>query len=391
MFGYKKIFLYGCFLMLGASILLSLFAAYPLLLIGRLLMGIGGGMVVAVGPAIIGLSFTPQEKGKALGWQAVLTYTGQAFTPVFGGFIGERWGWQALFYLNIPIVLILLLGGYLLIPKQRKGVRVPFDMYGAIFFLVVISSFVLLLDGVEVQAMQMAALAVLFISSLGLFIWWEIRQDHPIINLKLLKIPSVSYGAIGVLSNYICFSIVLFLTPYYFTDIVKISPTLIGATTAILPVMLMIVSPLAGTLSDKIGAAVPMISGMSLIAVSLFMFSWLNPAIPFCFFALAMILFGLGMGLFISPNNAAILNGAPKEVQGVVSGIIATARYTGWILGVSLGGTLFSWLRGHGDYLTAFHTVMIVGIVVALLGMWASRKMTASKIVHVKSLSNDAK
>ncbi|MCL6593805.1 MAG: MFS transporter, partial [Alicyclobacillus sp.] len=166
--------------------------------------------------------------------------------------------------------------------------------------------------------------------------------------------------------------------PYFFAQVMHLPANQAGFYLVAVPVWMIVLSPLAGTIADKRGSRLPTAAGMSSILLGSVLLGSVPAAAPVVWVLAALVLVGCGLGLFIAPNNSAILNGTPASVQGVTSGVIATGRYTGFLLGISLAGTGFTWLQ-HGAfgwgglaYLQAFHVVMGCTAVVALLGLMAS-------------------
>ncbi|MCL6592505.1 MAG: MFS transporter, partial [Alicyclobacillus sp.] len=144
--GHRNVFFAGGLLMLAANVVMTLSKVYLWLVAGRFFMGLAASLIAASGPALISLTFPPQEKGRALGWQSVLTYTGQSAAPVLGGWLGTRWGWHAFFLVNIPVILAVLAAGVAVLPKPAGRRKVRFDGVGSAWLMVAMLAFVLAAD-----------------------------------------------------------------------------------------------------------------------------------------------------------------------------------------------------------------------------------------------------
>jgi MFS family permease len=162
------------------------------------------------------------------------------------------------------------------------------------------------------------------------------------LDLSLFRSRVFSLSVLSAVINYICLYTILFLMPFYLINGRLLNSANAGLLLTAQPIVMAVVAPISGTLSDRIGARLPGMLGMALLALGLFLLSKMGPvtALPEVVFALSLL--GLGTGIFISPNNSALLGAAPRQRQGVASGMLATARTFGMVLGVGFAGAVFT-------------------------------------------------
>jgi MFS family permease len=178
--------------------------------------------------------------------------------------------------------------------------------------------------------------------------------------------------------NYICVYSIIFLMPFYLIQGRGMTPSQAGLLLTAQPIVMAIVAPISGTLSDRIGARLPGMTGMGLLAIGLFLLSRLNQASPPSVVALALGVAGFGIGTFISPNSNALMGSAPRHRQGIAAGLLATARNVGMVLGVGLSGAIFTTIlaqEGTGNIAILFKGVQVsfsMIILVAIMGVLTS-------------------
>jgi MFS family permease len=199
------------------------------------------------------------------------------------------------------------------------------------------------------------------------------------LDLSLFRRRLFSAAVASAVLNYICVNTITFLLPFYLIQGRGLSPAQAGLLITAQPLIMAIAAPLSGTLSDRIGSRVPSTLGMAILAIGLFLLSRLDPQSPMGHVAVALAIAGLGTGTFISPNSNALLSAAPRERQGIASGILATARSGGMVLGVGIAGAILTTVMAHGQQIgsaSALFDAVSMGFFVAsgiaLLGVLTS-------------------
>ncbi len=352
--GYKRVFLSGLGGFIITSGLCGLSPTIGWLIFARALQGLAAGMLTSVPVAIITASFPPSERGKAIGITAISISAGLAIGPSLGGLITSVLGWRYVFLINIPIGLVALFWGRHVLPALR-GEPGKIDMPGAIVALV---SFVCLLLAVhQFQSSGLGYLSVLPLLAACLggvsFIWLERRAAQPMLNLSLFESRTFSIANISALLNFMSQYVMVFLTPFYLQRLLHYPPGKVGLVMTAFPLAVMSVAPWSGSLSDRIGTKRPACVGAALCALSLFLMSRLPVAAGAGDVAWRLVLFGLGTGIFQSPNISAAMGSVPKPHLGIASGVVATVRNVGMVFGIATGGAVLyasvsANVLGHG-------------------------------------------
>ncbi len=390
--GHKTIYISGFAVFITSSALCGLAPSVGALVTFRAIQALGAAMLSANSPAILTKAFPAEQRGQALGMQATMTYLGLVTGPTLGGWLADRFSWRAVFYINIPVgMLALWLSLRFISPEKPKQISERFDLSGATLF---IAGLVTLLLGLnQGHALGWASLPIVFllvtaVVLLTAFIQVERRAKHPMLDLSLFGLSNnsrlFSTSVTSAILNYMCVYIILFLMPFYLIQGRGLSTTQTGLILTSQPIVMAIVAPLSGTLSDHIGTRLPAVFGMLSLAIGLFALSQLGPQTPTLQIALSLSLAGLGTGVFISPNTSALMGAAPHRRQGIAAGILATSRNFGMVLGVGLAGAIFTTFLGHQEtssstaLFDALHTSFLVAAFIALLGTLVTAIRTPS-------------
>ncbi|WP_422444790.1 MFS transporter [Thermoanaerobacterium sp. DL9XJH110] len=351
MLGYRKLFLWGMLVFTVASALCGLSPVIGVLILARAIQAAGAGMMMAVAPAIITGTFPPSERGKALGFNAMAVAVGLAVGPSLGGFLLYSLGWSYIFFINLPIGI----GGFLwarkILPDDGRLKPEKFDPPGAVLGFIFLASLLLYISkGQEIGWSSGTGymLLIVFILAFTAFIIQEKRAEEPMLDLSLFRNRMFSAGNLSCLFNFIAQNSMIFLTPFFLTQ-AGFSTNQIGLIMTAFPITVLMVAPVSGVLSDKMGPLFLSTGGALLSAVALYLMSTLTLDVNAFDVVWRLVLFGLGNGLFQTPNNSSVMGSAPKNRQGIASGVLATMRNTGMVLGVALGSGIFT-LR-HSYYL----------------------------------------
>lgn len=344
--GHKRVYITGYILFIISSTLCGLSPSPQALIVFRGVQAIGAAMLFANSPAILTGNFPPTQRGQALGMQAMLTYLGLTAGPSLGGWLAQLFGWRAIFYINVPVGIVGLLACLRFIPDDREhAVNETFDWKGALVFTAGLVTLLFALNQGHAWGWTSPKIILLVFSSLSLlllFIWVEQHTAAPMLDLGLFRRSDFSSSVAGALLNYVCLYSITFLLPFYLIQGRQLSPARAGLILTAQPLVMMVVAPISGTLSDRVPARPLATTGMLILAVGLWLLSLLKPNSPIQHVALSLAVCGLGTGLFVSPNNNTLLGSAPRARQGIASGILAMARNMGMALGVGLAGAIFT-------------------------------------------------
>lgn len=351
--GHKVIYLTGFGIFIAGSLLSGIAPNIVLLITFRGLQALGAAMLAANSPAILTKSFPSEQRGQALGLQATMTYLGLTVGPSLGGWLAGLFGWRVVFYINVPVGLIFFWLGSRFIPGDKVQNREEkFDFPGAITFMLGLGALLLGLNKASEWGWSSVPVIILILCAmllLAMFIFLERRALNPMLDLNLFKQVPFSLTTLSAVINYVGIFSSIFLMPYYLIQARAFTPALAGLILTAQPLVMAFIAPLSGTLSDRIGTRLPAVIGMIVLSAGLFLLSRLGAesTIPTIMAALAVV--GLGTGTFISPNNSALMGSAPKSRQGIAAGILATARNMGMVLGVGIGGAIFTTTLAHSS------------------------------------------
>lgn len=351
--GHKQIYLSGFGLFILSSLLCATAGSIEALILFRGFQALGAAMLSSNSPAILTKSFPSSQRGQALGMQATMTYLGLVAGPALGGWLTELINWRSVFYINLPVGIVAFTLSLAFIPGDHKGkVEEGFDLPGALTFLVGLIALLLGLNQGHnwgwSDPLTLGCFAVALILLLG-FITIEKRVRYPMLDLNLFRSRLFTASISSAVLNYICVYSNIFLMPFYLIQGRNLTPGQAGLLLTAQPLVMAIIAPISGTLSDRIGTRLPTVLGMTIMTGGLWMLSTLGPETPTTTIALSLALFGLGVGIFISPNNSALMGAARFGRQGIAAGMLATARNVGMVLGVGLSGAIFTTLLTHGS------------------------------------------
>lgn len=349
--GHKLVYMAGFGVFVFSSALCGLADSVGMLIAARGLQALGGAMLVANSPAILTKNFPPTQRGQALGLQATMTYLGLTVGPSLGGWLTSQFGWRVVFYINLPVGLLALLLSQYFIPFDAATEKSEqFDLAGALTFMAGLVALLLGLNQGHAWGWDSPAILSLLTAAvvlLAVFLLIERRVASPMLDLNLFRVGLFSASTASAVFNYICLYTVLFLLPFYLIQARGLDPAHTGLILTAQPVIMAIMAPLSGTLSDRMGARLLSTLGMVIMAGGLFLLAQVKLDSSLSYVALALATVGFGTGVFISPNTSALLGAAPLHRRGIASGIMATARNVGMVLGVGLAGAVFTTVQAQ--------------------------------------------
>ncbi|MBI9048015.1 MAG: MFS transporter [Anaerolineaceae bacterium] len=344
--GHKKFYIAGFGLFIASSVFCATAVSPIMLIVSRGVQAIGGAMLIANSAAIVTGIMSPQERGKAFGLISMMTYTGLMIGPSLGGWLAQATSWRSIFFINIPVGLAAMTLGLIFIPKDEPVEQgKSFDLLGAGVVMVGLSALLLGLNkGAEwgwnsAAVLGSFAIAVIF---LLLFIRIEKRAEAPMLDLKLFQNKLFATTTISAILNYVCVYSLIFLMPFFLIQGRGMNSAQAGLILTVQPIIMAITAPISGALSDKIGSRKPGMLGMAVLAAGLIWLSTMQATSPIWQVVLGLAIAGLGTGTFITPNTSALMGSAPRERQGIASGVMGAARNFGMVLGVGMAGAIFT-------------------------------------------------
>ena len=305
------------------------------LIIFRLLQGVGGAFIFANGVAIITDAFPKEQLGMGLGTNMMALNLGAIVGYTLSGVMITYFNWRSIFYVNVPIGIFGTVWGYLRLKEiAHKAEAVKFDYAGTILYAVGLSIILLALTiGDPLSARNIAILAA-GVAVFIVVIFVELRQKFPTLDLALFKIRLFAAGNLAGFLNSLAFSCGPFLRSLYLQLILGYSAIKAGIILIPMEIVVFVLSPISGRLSDRYGGRILSSVGLALNASALIWFSTLNATSSYSAVLISLMLFGFGRALFMPPNTSSIMGSVPADKRGVANGIRMTLNMTGGVLSV---------------------------------------------------------
>jgi len=345
--GRKKIFLWGLAIYTLGSLFCAIVPNASLFIFFRVIQGIGSAFIYATSIAILTSVFPASERGRVLGITTAATYLGLSLGPVLGGFLTAFSGWRSIFWINVPLgLLILWLTLWKLKGEWAEAAGEGLDWTGSVIYGVSLAIAILGLPRIP----SFLGIGMTIIGFLGMvgFIRWESRLESPILNVGLFKNNRVfTFSNLAALINYSATAAVGFLLSLYLQHIKALSPQQAGLILVAQPAVMALISPLSGRLSDKIPKRSLASAGMALTTLALIPLVFLNSNTAIWTIILYLLILGLGFGLFSSPNVNAIMSSVEKKSYGVASATLATMRLIGQTSSMVIVTLIFALYMGQ--------------------------------------------
>ena len=334
--GRVKIYTVGFVIFTVGSALTSLSIAPDYVIVFRVLQGLGSAALFANSAAIITDAAPGNELGLFLGINQVAFRAGAMLGLTLSGMLLAVLDWRALFYVNVPIGIFGTYWAHRRLKEVSKPERgVPMDWLGFFTFTSAIVLFLLALTFAAYGTFPITGVLALGAASAA-FLWAFVRQErstpHPLLDLTLLKIREFTGGVVAQMLNSLSWGAVILLLSLYLQLVKGMSPFLAGISILPFDVAFLAVGPLSGRLSDRYGHMPFTTTGLSVMSLSLLMMSTTTASTPYLVLALYLVVFGVGVGVFSSPNMSSIMGSVPPSRRGVASGVRATFFNVGYVL-----------------------------------------------------------
>lgn len=337
--GKTNVFHAGIILFTLGSLLCGITNSFIMLIVARSVQAIGAAATMANNQGIITQVFPGNERGKALGISGTFVALGSMAGPPLGGFIITGFSWKYIFLINVPIGVFVFLLGLKILPKSQKKVKEDLDAKGAALFAVcIVSLFTSLIIGENYGYGSPAILAGLVTSLLSflVFIGMERKMEFPLLQLSLFKNKLFSLSIFCAFISFLSINCFIIIQPFYLQNVLKYTPAFTGMIMVVYPLVMSVVAPASGYLSDKIGSELLTFLGLSVNSTGLFLMSTLNEHSSLQTMIIYIILMSIGNGLFQSPNTSLIMANAPRNMLGISGSVNALIRNLGMISGTSL-------------------------------------------------------
>ena len=357
-FGVKKSLLAGIIVFLIGSIGACLSFSTESFLIFRMVQGAGMAFLNVSAMAMVVHAVKPQNRGKALGFTVTGVYLATSLSPVICGFLVHNFGWRSMFYVVIPFLVLCIILMIVKIPQEWKTYQHDsLDKVGSILYALGILLFIYGFTTLITTTGKLLTVAGIIL--LVIFGLYELRQTSPVFNMNLFRNRKFTSSNIAALCSYLAIMVVTTILNYHFQYVRGWNAQMSGMILIITPILMAIMAPNSGKLSDKIHPQKLAAIGIGIAAVALGILTFLNGDTPLYVVILAMILQGIGMGLFSSPNMNAIMSSVPPKDAPTASASQATMRTIGQTMSLGLLTLVFAWVMGSLELAPQYASMIV--------------------------------
>lgn len=378
-YGVKKSLIIGVTIYLLSSIGACMSFSTESFLIFRVFQGIGIAFSNVSAMAMVVQAVKPQNRGKALGFTVTGVYLAGSLSPVFCGFLVHNFGWRTMFYFVIPFLMLCIVLMIFKIPQEWKtyeGSRI--DSLGYLIYGIGITLFIY---GFTNLMNSFGAISIIIGSILLIvFGYYELRIDSPAFNMNLFKNMKFTSSNVAALCSYLAIASITTILNYHFQYVRGWNAQMSGLILIITPIIMALIAPNSGKLSDKIHPQKLAAIGMSIATITLLILIFLDVNTPLYLIVIAMILQGIGMGLFTTPNTNAIMSSVPPNETPNASAAQSAMRTMGQTISMGLLTLVFAWIMGNlklssqyaGLIVQSSQLVCIICTIICIIAIFAS-------------------
>jgi EmrB/QacA subfamily drug resistance transporter len=345
MIGKKLLYMTGFVVFTIGSVLCGISPSVYWLIGFRVVQAVGGAMALALGAAIITEAFPGSERGKALGVSGLIVSLGIVVGPTLGGLLLDSLSWHWIFLVNLPVGILGTLAVWRFVPDFKPGGGQRFDYSGAITLCITLVALLLALTFGQQIGFGQPLILALFVGAavfFAIFLMIETRTAQPMIELSLFKNRLFSLNLFTGLLTFVAIAGTMILIPFYLEEMLGYGPSQVGLLLAVLPITLGISAPISGMLSDRMGTRPISLAGLAVMLIGYYTATGLDADTSIIEYILRFLPIGIGMGIFQSPNNSAIMGAAPRQRLGIASSLLSMTRTMGQIIGIAILGALWS-------------------------------------------------
>jgi EmrB/QacA subfamily drug resistance transporter len=374
--GRRRIFVVGLAVFTGASFLCGFAESGDVLIGARVVQGIGAALMNPATLSIISATFPPHQRGLAIGIWAGVSALALAIGPLVGGLLTDHLDWSWIFYINVPVGLVAIVASFLLIDESRDTSEVQrLDLPGLTSSGIGLFALTYALIEANTYGWTSGRILASFavaVAGLALFVVFELRGRVPMLDLSLFKSGTFAGANAVVLLVALAMFGVFFFVSLYMQNILGYSPVEAGAAFLPMTILIILLAPIAGRTSDRVGSRWLMTAGMMLVGVQLLSFSRLGVDATFWNLLPGMLVGGVGMSLTMTPGAAAAIRAVPVDKSGVGSAVLNAFRQVGGSLGIAVMGAIVAHQvagrRTPEAFVDGFSTALVVAAAVAFAG-----------------------
>ncbi|WP_303234892.1 MFS transporter [Methanosphaera cuniculi] len=356
-YGLKLTYEIGLIVYMIGAILSGMAPDISVLIISRIIQALGSAILFVNGMALITAQLPENKRGQSIGFTVTGVYIGLALAPTISGILSQNVSWRSVFYVTIPLTLISLFLLMRIKKEWKMEEEKPIDVRGSLLYVVGI---ILLMYGfTRINESVGIILFILGILVLAEFIKYELKIKNPIYEIRLFKNKIYTASNVASLISYFATFVVTYILNYHFQYIHGLDPQTSGIVLVVTPVIMAIIAPISGRLSDKYPPQIITAIGMGLVTIALFILTFLDKTTPFALVLLAMILQGVGFGFFSSPNSNIIMSSVDKDDVGTASASLSTVRTIGQSFSLGLLTVVFAFIMGNVPIIPSNYYLLI--------------------------------
>ena len=314
-------------------------------ILARAVMGLGAALVMPATLSVVVVVFPSEERGKAVGIWAAMAGAGAPIGLIVGGWSVENYGWEMVFWINVPVIILALILGFFLVPNSKDSQKRPLDLFGSLLSIGALLS--ILYAIIEAPNAGWTSTETLGIGALGVlltlaFIKWERTTEHPMLPISLFSKMGFTMGLVAIsLAFFVMFSF-MFTQMLHFQLVRGHTPLAAAIRFIPLPLGLMPAAANSDKLVAKFGNNNVVALGLALVCAGMLLFTTVEVGTEYLRIALTFFILGLGMGLTMAPSTTLVMDSIPEDKAGVGSATNDASREVGGALGIAIGGSVLN-------------------------------------------------
>lgn len=346
LYGHKRIFITGLLIFSATSILCTVAWNPYSLIVGRALQAVGASALSPMALAFVFEAFPPRDRAQALGVMGGVMGAAPVIGLTGGGLLVEAFGWRSVFFIYIPLCAVIVPAALFVLRESEKQERTGFDVLGGALLSTGLFSGLLGLNEGENWGWSDGRTLVCFVLMAALltsFVWWENRVARPMLDLALLRIRSLATANSAAFFSSGAMFGSLVLLPYFFQAVLGESSSATGFEIAPLALMFVLVAPIGGRLTARIGPRKTASAGLVIAAAGFFLLaSQLSADVSSLRIAMAIVVMGIGLGMTMAPLTTAAVHDAPADKRGIASSLPNMSRFIGGSIAITIFGSFLS-------------------------------------------------
>jgi len=367
--GSSRLFIIGLSVFSAASAACGFAPSLSLLIAARVVQGLGAAMMMSISMAIVMAVFPPDERGRAMGYFTATVALGLIVGPALGGVLVDSFGWPFIFFVNVPIGVVLLVPALRYIrpgisrESERQAGRI--DWPGALLLILLMTAIAFFLNELANPPFDpghFTVSAIACIVVLVIFVYWEQRAGTPLLDISLVTTKVFALPAASLVLYFIATFILIILLPFYFEGVMGYRPTQVGLIAFVMPVAMMASAPVCGWIFDKYSPKNYATLGVFFMGISFLLCGYGYATVNIWLVIAAMALAGICRSMYQGPNTLEIMGSLPREKAGIASSLLVILQDFGIMFGISAAAILLvvqlDWIGYTGAVLAASPTVL---------------------------------